>query len=357
MRMDTFISSLSARAEPDNIMRIIKSSFLALLFLLFISPVAMAEPSVGKLGINFHLVPHFNKSEWTWTPSMRFRINGPLASSDTLWVEYAFPDGKPFVKIQCENVSAITDQENLVVNDCGFRQEDSQATNLTGLFSFQIKLVNELSGTNKSLFSGKFNVGKKLYNPDNLPDRNKQFYYYVDHDWRLPMAYIGIFYGNLSNDLLCELWIKNRIIDQSKILAYLFYDGKQVAEASASFTLQATPPETPEHSYQLVQFRFNALIENPPSEGWDSFFKLYQNPGEYEIKVLRDGKLARTLKFSIGKDGRPVDNNGVIKQNGIAKEGALVPVSVLGEADGPWEKTAWKTGAFWNNPPSGFNGP
>src|SRR5258705_8228519 len=139
---------------------------------------------------------------------------------------------------------------------------------------FKFKLANELTGTNKSLFSGKFNVGKKLYNPENLPDRTRQFYYYVDHDWRLPMAYIGIFYGDLSNDLLGEVWVKNRIIDQSKISAYLMYNGKQVAEASASFTLQATPPETPEHSYQLLQFHFNALVEKPPSDSLESFFKL-----------------------------------------------------------------------------------
>jgi hypothetical protein len=128
-----------------------KRNLLALLFVLFGFQTAFAaEPSVAKLGINFHLVPHFHKPEWTWTPSIRFRIYGPLASSDTVSVEYTFPDGKQFVKVQCENVSAIKDDENLVVNDCGFRQEDSQATNLTGLFGFQIKLTNELSGTNKS---------------------------------------------------------------------------------------------------------------------------------------------------------------------------------------------------------------
>jgi len=339
-------------------MKVNKLHFFALLLVLFVFQTAFAaEPSIGKLGINFHLVPHFNKPEWTWTPSIRFRINGPVASSDVLWVEYTLPSGKPFVKVQCENIYAIKDDENILVNDCGFRQEDDQATNLTGLFGFQIKLANELNGTNKTLFSGKFNVGKNLYNPEKLPDRTRQFYSYVDHDWRLPVAYLGIFYGDLSNDLLCEVWIKNRIIDQSKILAFLMYNGKQVAEASASFTLQATPPETPQHSYQLVQFHFNALVEKPPSDSLESFFKLYENPGEYEIKVLRDGKLARALKFSIGKDGRPVDSGGIVKQNAIAKEGALVPVQVLGEGDGIWSKVAWKTEAFWSNPVTGLSIP
>ncbi|MEO8436718.1 MAG: hypothetical protein ABI596_17605 [Pyrinomonadaceae bacterium] len=339
-------------------MRLMKLNFLALLLVLFLFQTAFAaEPSLGKLGINFHLVPHFNKAEWTWTPSIRFRIYGPIASSDVVWVEYTLPNGKPFVKVQCENISAISDSENIVVNDCGFRQEDDQATNLTGLFGFQIKLANELNGTNKRLFSGKFNVSKNLYNPEKLPDRTRQFYYYVDHDWRLPMAYLGVFYGDLSNDLFCELWLKNRILDQSKVLAFLMYNGKQVAEASASFTIAATPPETPQYSYQAVQFHFNALVEKPPSDSLEGHFKLYQNPGEYEIKVLRDGKLARTLKFSIGNDGRPVDANGLVKQNSIAKEGALVPVQVLGDADGVWNKTAWKTEAFWNNPVPGLSIP
>ena len=103
-------------------MKVNKLNSLALLFVLFVFQSAFAaEPSVGKLGINFHLVPHFNKPEWTWTPSIRFRIYGPLASSDVVWVEYTLPNGKPFVKVQCENISAINDGENLVVNDCGFR--------------------------------------------------------------------------------------------------------------------------------------------------------------------------------------------------------------------------------------------
>ena len=339
-------------------MKVHKLSFLALILITFLTPsVFAADPWIGKLGVNFHLVPHFNKPEWTWTPSIRFRLNGPVASSDVVWVEYTLPNGKPFVKVQCDGISAIGEEENLVVNDCGFRQEDDQATNLTGLFGFQIKLANELTGTNKVLFSGKFNVGKTLYNPENLPDRTKQFYYHVDHDWRLPMAYVGVFYGDLSNDLLAEVWLKNRIIDQSKIMAYLMHNGKQVAEAWASFTLRAAPPEAPQQSYQLVQFRFNAMVEKPPSDSLESHFKLYQNPGEYEIKVLRDGKLSRAFKFSIGADGRPVDTNNLVKQNSIARVGALVPVQVLGESDGSWNKTAWKTDALWNNPVAGLSIP
>ena len=331
--------------------------FLVLVSLTFLPTAFAADPYVGKLGINFHLVPHFNKPEWTWTPTIRFRLYGPVTSSDSVWVEYTLPNGKPLLKVQCENVSAIEDGENQVINDCGYRQEDDVATNATGPVGFQIKIVNGLSGTTVKLFSGKFTVGKQLYNPEKLPDRTKQFYYYVDHDWRLPMAYVSTFYGDLSNDLLCEVWLKTPIKDNSKVKAFLMFNGKQVAEAWGSFPMRAAAPETPSQEYHLLQFHFDAMVEPPPSDSLEGHYKLYQNPGEYEIKVLRDGVLSRSLKFSIGKDGKPVDAGGIIQQNKIAKEGSLVPVQVLGNSDGVWNKTAWKTDAFWGNPATGFNVP
>src|SRR5688572_12458231 len=119
-------------------MKINQLIFLALLFFLFVCQNASAaEPSIARLGINFHLVPHFNNAEWTWTPSIRLKINGPITSSDTLWVEYAFPNGKPFLKVRCEDIYAIREDENIVIGNCGYRQEDEKATNQTGLFGFQ----------------------------------------------------------------------------------------------------------------------------------------------------------------------------------------------------------------------------
>jgi hypothetical protein len=34
-----------------------------------------------------------------------------------------------------------------------------------------------------------------------------------------------------------------------------------------------------------------------------------------------------------------------------------VAVQVLGDADGPWDKNAWKTDAFYGNPLTGFTAP
>jgi len=35
----------------------------------------------------------------------------------------------------------------------------------------------------------------------------------------------------------------------------------------------------------------------------------------------------------------------------------IVPVSILDAQDGPWNKAAWKTDAFYANPATGFTGP
>ena len=83
--------------------------------------------------------------------------------------------------------------------------------------------------------------------------------------------------------------------------------------------------------------------------GW----KLWENPGDYEVKVLRDNKIARTFKFTIGADGKPKDANGARGSASIAREGALIKGTVDG-GDGTIRKDAYKTEAFFHNPVSGL---
>jgi len=35
----------------------------------------------------------------------------------------------------------------------------------------------------------------------------------------------------------------------------------------------------------------------------------------------------------------------------------IVPVAILDDQDGPWDKNAWRTGAFYGNPLTGFIAP
>jgi hypothetical protein len=87
--------------------------------------------------------------------------------------------------------------------------------------------------------------------------------------------------------------------------------------------------------------------------GYNGSFFLDKNPGSYEIKILNNGDLSRSIKFSVGPNGKMVDN-GVVSGNKIGGIRSLVPVEVIGTQDGTWNKTAWQTDAFYANPLNGF---
>jgi hypothetical protein len=97
------------------------------------------------------------------------------------------------------------------------------------------------------------------------------------------------------------------------------------------------------------------LVSNREKNGAHSdAFRLDKNPGEYEVKVLRKGKLVRTVKFSVGPDGKIVDP-GVSQQNSLGTQRITIFASVTGDEDGRKpDLTAWKTGAFFGEPLKGF---
>jgi hypothetical protein len=87
-----------------------------------------------------------------------------------------------------------------------------------------------------------------------------------------------------------------------------------------------------------------------------SYFPMWKNPGEYEIKVLRNGKLARTAKFTFGSDYKIVDT-GIVKQNNMGTLRVVVPVKIIDDQDGQWDRNAYKTDAFYGNPLTGLIAP
>jgi hypothetical protein len=78
------------------------------------------------------------------------------------------------------------------------------------------------------------------------------------------------------------------------------------------------------------------------------------SPGDYQIKVLQDGKLTRTADFKVGPDGS--FDNGIASANKLGSDKVIVPVKVLVD-HAPWNKLAWKTEAFYGNPLTGFTAP
>jgi hypothetical protein len=86
------------------------------------------------------------------------------------------------------------------------------------------------------------------------------------------------------------------------------------------------------------------------------YYEMYKNPGDYEINVLQNGKLARTAKFSFGSDYK-IGDNGIAKQNNLGTLRIVVPAQIVGDQDGQWDRNAYKTDAFFGNALSGFTWP
>ncbi len=124
-----------------------------------------------------------------------------------------------------------------------------------------------------------------------------------------------------------------------------------MAETSFGADMTYSVEENDAAEFTRLQFRFNALIQKPEAS-YDSWWKLYENPGEYEIKVLRKGELARVIKFTIGKDGKPVESE-IGKEIKSGYDGIIVPIQLVGNSDGTLNQTILKSG-WWGNSISGI---
>jgi hypothetical protein len=299
---------------------------------------------------------------WSWIPSVSFVPEGPgLPSGGQYYVEVAQPGGAPWVKLKCVGNADGTGY------DCGNRNDlEKEGTLATGVFPFAIKMRNPLEGTDKTLFTGRAKVEKTL-SSEVGPTSARKFVYYTNQDWNLPIGYV--FIGNNDN-LYVRFWVRGE--DTASIEAHLFYRGQEVGRFEKYGYQYGASRCSPDIEYRPTRdagaaapqgakwARMNCPFEsvttkpNPNSPDWHI---ISANPGEYEVKVLRNKRLARSIKFSVGPDGK-IAENGIASSNGMADDNfILVPVTVIGEQDGAWDKNAWKTDAFYGTPLKNFAWP
>ena len=69
--------------------------------------------------------------------------------------------------------------------------------------------------------------------------------------------------------------------------------------------------------------------------------------------MLWKSHLARSIKFTVDRDGK--FDNGIAKENHVGSERVIVPVQIIGDQDGQWDRAAWKSEAFFGNPLTGFS--
>ncbi len=342
-----------------------------------VSAQTINKPSI-QIALRTHQQYYRNGVEdqetWSWTPWIEYRVIGPLSAGSQLSVDFTLPSGKSWLSFDCPTKE--TKDGYWWPTECGDRTAEwkQQATIETGMVGFKINLKNELEGTNKTLFIGKFKVEKFHVGVVDLPKFKNNFSYYVNYDWNLPIGYIfsydvmdarpgdGSAISPTEGPFNFVTWFKGdpKLIDYGKYMAYLYYQGKLVADStSADYTYcQVTNAAFFEsaNTYCRRVFKLKAMVWDKNPESFPQHFQMYKNPGEYEIKILENGKLARTAKFTMGTNYQLVDT-GIGPKNNLGTGRIVVAVQVIGDQDGQWDRNAYKTDAFFGNPLTGFVAP
>ena len=315
-----------------------------------------------------------NSDVWSWVPRIRFRVNGPIPSGGQLYTEFSLPTGGAWVKFDCATEETPAGRWWQV--ECGGRDipEDKSSTH-AGPVSFAIKMRNELAGSDTTLFTGKAKVEKALSN-EHGPKAANKFVYFVNHDWNLPIGYVYMSADDLKGwerpNFHVAFWVrgdaynfKPHLFLNGKEVGKKMYEGQEVGRASCESIIENN---TTHYVAETVPQKAKwALVECdfPNVRGWDKakeepgmFGPLHvvsENPGEYELKVLWNNKLARSIKFTVRPDGK--FDNGIAAVNKLGSDRVIVPVTIIGDQDGTWDRAAWKTDAFYGNPLTGFAPP
>jgi hypothetical protein len=310
-----------------------------------------------------------NYDVWSWVPKMEFRVNGPIASGSQLYAQFSLPTG-PWVKFDCD--TGNIEKGYWWKTSCGGRDSipEAQSSLYTGPVNFTIKMRNELQGTDATLFTGKFKVGKVRSNEQGPKAANK-FVYFVDHDWNLPIGYVYLtaddIYGWKFPAFHVAFWVRGEAVRfdphlfyQGKEVGKEFMDGMEVGKAGCEAKVENNTTHFVDDSvpqkakWARVECDF-PLIKGSNTTGdstTEKIFTLAKNPGEYEFKLLWNNKLARSMKFTVQPGGK--FDNGIATSNQLGSDRVIVPVLIIGDQDGMWNKTAWQTEAFYGNPLKGF---
>lgn len=295
----------------------------------------------------------------SWVPRIEFSANIDRPSGAHYYAEFMQPNGAPWVKLECG--WGNDKYECKVPGD-----SEQHTTNAVGVFPFAIKIKNPLEGTDKTLFTGKAKVEKA---PRNEPGLGKptEVSFFVNYDWAMPIGYV------FDEGYWPTVAFMVRGTNTSGLELHVFYKGKEVGTSEGAFDCGSTEQNPQPTNSTANSFPQGGTWERVAcglkglqwtGEG-NTYHLLDRNPGEYEVKVLWKNELVRTMKFTVGPDGKLTDN-GLAKANGILgfdpingrdQKRIVIPVTVLGTQDGKWDRNAWRTDAFFGNPLSGLSVP
>ena len=340
---------------------------------------AQDQPTIAKDSVQvtaFTLSSYKGKFDtFSWVPRLQLRVNGPIASGSQLYAEFTVPGIGPWVKFDCKTQETQAGRW-WQPDECGGREgipEDKGIT-YTGPVSFAIKMRNELMGGDVTLFSGTAKVAK-VHSNETGPNYVNHFVYYVDQDWNLPIGFVFYDRDDIAGwnkpYFSFAFWARGEynspyephLFHNGKEVGKMFYEGEQVGKPSCGTTeIEDNPTHitSPEGQFKWTRWKcsFSTIRAwnktGEKNEGmFGPMYLMSENPGDYEIKILYNGHLVRSIKFAVDGEGKIVDN-GIATSNKLGNNRIIVPVQVLGDSDGQWNRTAWKTDAFYGNPLAGF---
>jgi hypothetical protein len=309
-----------------------------------------------------------NYDNWSWAPLVKFRVNGPITSGSQLYMEFTLPTG-PWLKFDCD--TGDTQVGYWWKTECGGRQiAENQTSTYTGPVNFTIKMRNELAGSDTTLFKGKMTV-QKAHSNEVGPKAANKWVYFVNYDSNLPIGYVYLTADDLQGwdypDFHVAFWVRGEPV---KFQPHMFYQGKEVgklmqdgmvvgaasceAEVENNTTHYVEDALPQKAKWSRVECDFSGIKGANKRNEKSAFGPLHilaDSPGEYEFKLLWNNKLARSIKFTVQPGGK--FDNGIATANKLGSDRVIVPVQIIGDQDGVWDKNAWKE-AFFGNPLTGF---
>jgi hypothetical protein len=298
-----------------------------------------------------------DRQTWTWHPKVQFSLREDAPSGASFVARFT-AGGKPWVDVPCQNLNGTW--------TCQGTPPEKRSKD-TGTFGLELRFKNALAGTDTAVYSGTFKVGKYFDGRAAYKNEDKNcFEYYVDHDWALPLGMVILWQGNAGEPLVLRafLWFKwgypqpNR----DEVMGYLFKNGKEVCHGHGGDgeEYMSEQMDTDDGTKQITWTRrmfylddCKAKIQNPGM--FPKAYALDKNPGEYELKVLVKGELARVARFTVKPDGT-IDNPIGADNPQLNTGRAMMPVQVL-KTLVPYDKDAWKAGVFYGNKLKGFSAP
>jgi hypothetical protein len=261
-----------------------------------------------------------------WNPKLRLTVMGPTPPDCELVWTVTKPDGS----VWFEHTAPLPELADEEMHTASMQKWDS-GTDITdvGTFGFTIRMVMELDGIDELLHDGRFTVTK-------LDDN--ETWYGVDHSSLLTTGLVALdVYDQHDAPKVRAIAFLGGSVDTYEVEAHIFFEGKRFAKASymeSGYDFTSNDSQTLAREF-IAEFDAVRGWNNLTDQGWgdDDWHLLDQNPGGYEIKFTRGGKVNRTMAFQVGDDGRIVKDD-LIEPDGAGRPTLWRTAEIVGAYDG-----------------------